>query len=323
MNEVRKILITGGAGFIGSHIADRLCKEFPESHIAVLDKMTYASDFRYISDLVLNRRIELVVGDVCDYELCRKILKGVDLVVHAAAESHVDNSFGNSLLFTSTNTLGTHALIEACRSQAVERIIHVSTDEVYGEVLEGSATEDSMLRPTNPYSASKAAAEMIIFSYLTSFKQPILLIRANNIFGVRQYPEKIIPSFTLRLINGNKVKMHGDGSHKRHYLAVQDFVEAVVLLVYKGVSGEVYNIGSDEEYSNMEIATMLCDIFDKRVEEQVEFVSDRLFNDRRYSVASEKIKKLGWYPRHTLADELPKIAAWYRENSALYGAMLA
>lgn len=311
---MRKILITGGAGFIGSHICETICSVFPESEVVVLDKMTYAADFRYIMDLVATNRMQLVVGDICDYRLCHKMVEGCDLVIHAAAESHVDRSFHSSILFTQTNALGTHTVMEACRVTGVPRIIHVSTDEVYGEVLTGDCTESQSLNPTNPYSASKAAAEMIVNGYIHSFKLPVVIVRANNIFGTRQYPEKLIPRAIMSLLTGKKIPLHGDGSNIRHYLSAYDFADALALLAHKGTIHEVYNIGATEEYTNKNVVRMICREFNADFDSAVDFVGDRPFNDRRYAISWDKISQLGWKSKRRLETELPAIVAWYRDN---------
>jgi dTDP-glucose 4,6-dehydratase len=317
---VSKIVITGGSGFIGSHVAERVRKEFPDSKIVILDKMTYAADIDNISHLLDRHATRLVVGDVCDLNLCRDVLYGADLLIHLAAESHVDNSFGDSLLFTKTNALGTHTLLEACRINEVPKIIHISTDEVYGEVLVGEVDETEVLSPTNPYSASKACAEMLVMGYMKSFKLPVIKIRANNIIGIRQYPEKLVPRCCLSLIRGEKIPMHGDGKYIRHYLAVEDFVDSLMLLLNKGIIGEAYNIGSNEEYTNLEIATMICQEFGSILEDSMEFVADRPFNDQRYSVSVAKIEALGWKTRRSLKDEIPKLVEWYKANEYRYNS---
>jgi UDP-glucose 4,6-dehydratase len=320
--SIHKILITGGAGFIGSHLVERTCAAFPESQVIVLDKMTYAADVNYLLPLLASGRIELVVGDVCDFELCRSVIMGCDLVIHAAAESHVDRSFHSSIMFTQTNALGTHTVLEACRAAEVPRIIHVSTDEVYGEVLGGHCDETRRMNPTNPYSASKAAAEMIVYGYRHSFKLPILVIRANNVFGIRQFPEKIIPRAIMSLIAGEKIPLHGDGRNVRHYLSVFDLADALVLLANKGVINEIYNVGSPDEFSNRDVAKMICDQFGQPIESSVEFVADRPFNDRRYAISWAKITELGWKPQHRLPDQLPSIVDWYKKNATrIFGKM--
>lgn len=315
---MKKIVITGGAGFIGSHIVEHFSDSHKDAEIVVLDKMTYAADVRNILPLLISHRVRLQVGDVSHIDTCRRAVEGADLVIHAAAESHVDNSFGNSIEFTKTNVVGTHCLMESCRLAGTPRIIHVSTDEVYGEVHEGSANEDSVLHPTNPYSASKAAAEMIIQGYLRSFSIPVIIVRANNIFGIRQFPEKIIPKFLTYAITGKKMTVHGSGKNVRHYLSAHDLVDAIDLLVSKGEIGGCYNIGTMEDYPNIEIARMICNIFGLDEKEYITYVTDRPFNDARYAVDWTRLAKLGWKPRRRLADELPAMAAWYIENIERY-----
>jgi UDP-glucose 4,6-dehydratase len=315
---MKKIVITGGAGFIGSHIVEHFARTYPTAEIVVLDKMTYAADIRNIFQLMREKRFHLTVGNICDLDTCQRAVQGAHLVIHAAAESHVDNSFGNSLEFTQTNVFGTHCLMEACRHEGVERIIHVSTDEVYGEVLSGTADENALLRPTNPYSASKAAAEMIISGYLRSYKLPVVMVRANNIFGIRQYPEKIIPKFMISLMMGRKLTLHGSGENRRHYLSAWDFAEALDILARFGEVGGCYNIGTVEEYTNMEMASMISALFGLDAEDTVTHVTDRPFNDFRYAVDWSLMASLGWKPKRSLRDELPVLAQWYADNLSRY-----
>lgn len=316
--EYRRILVTGGAGFIGSHVVDRVCQAFPNSDVWILDKMTYAADFGNISQVLAVPNHRLFVGDVCDLALCKRLTKDTDCVIHLAAESHVDNSFGNSMQFTLSNALGTHTLMEACRINHVPRIIHVSTDEVYGEILGDACREDAVLNPSNPYSASKASAEMLVRSYRHSFKLPVLMVRGNNIFGIRQFPEKIIPRFILKSLKGQKLTIHGTGKNSRHYLHTADFVNALVLLLEKGVEGEVYNVGSYDEFTNLEVARMICDHFGRPVEEFITFVPDRPFNDARYAVNFDKLSALGWQPGEHLPGWIAILADWYAANVHRY-----
>lgn len=311
---MHKILITGGAGFIGSHIVEEMRRQYPEAHLVVLDKMTYAADIRNMDGSLDWDQCRLVVGDLCDFELCQRVTRDIDCVIHVAAESHVDNSFGNSLQFTRSNTLGTHSLLEACRINDVKRIIHVSTDEVYGEIERGAHVETDILTPTNPYSASKAGADMIAISYVHSFKLPLTIIRSNNIFGIRQYPEKLIPKFTLLALAGKQLPIHGNGKHRRRFLAVEDFAAAISLLVKKGEFGEIYNAGTEEEYANLDVARMICDVLGRRFEDSLAYVQDRPFNDTRYALDSSKIRQLGWAPSKTLQSSLPEIVRWYESH---------
>jgi UDP-glucose 4,6-dehydratase len=312
-----KIVITGAAGFVGSHVYDHFFEIYPQSKITILDKMTYAADISNIPKILQNRNHKLVVGDVSNLDICLKTTENADLVIHLAAESHVDNSFGNSMVFTKSNTLGTHAVMEACKRNNVKRIIHVSTDEVYGENIKGIFYEDDELNPTNPYSAAKAGAEMLVKSYYKSFNLPVITVRANNIYGTRQFPEKIIPRFSLRALTGLPLEVHGDGSNLRHYLAASDFARALELLTIKGVIGEVYNIASEIELSNLEMANLINSIIRPNNNEVI-FTKDRPFNDSRYAVDDSKIKNLGWKPKKSLIDDLPSIIDWYKSNSLRY-----
>lgn len=312
---MRKIVITGGGGFIGSHVVERVCAEYPGAEVLILDKMTYAADVQNIASVLSSGAADIVVGDVCNYDLCFNLMTDADLVIHAAAESHVDRSFLSSIPFTHSNALGTHTVMEACRNAGVPRIIHVSTDEVYGEVLSGAVDEGAMLNPTNPYSASKAAAEMIVNGYKHSFKLPVITVRANNIFGIRQYPEKLIPRSIMALLRGDKIQLHGDGTNVRHFLHAMDFAEALILLVHKGKEFDTYNIGSPDEFANRDIAAMICKELGASVDDNVVFVRDRPFNDRRYAISWEKITELGWKPQRSLPSEIGEIVSWYSANA--------
>ena len=280
--------------------------------------MTYAADYKYVSQHAENPNFRLIVGDVCDYNTCVSALKDTDLLIHAAAESHVDNSFSNSMEFTKTNTMGTHCLMEASLVQGVKKIIHISTDEIYGEALGGSIDESGAYAPTNPYSASKAAAEMVVRAYSKSFKLPVVIVRANNMYGTRQFPEKLIPKAILILSKARKIPLHGSGLNQRTFLSVHDFCDAIDILVKKGRLGEIYNVGTEEEYRNLDIAETLCKLFGLNGAEHITYVADRPFNDARYSVNFNKITELGWSKRRVLVDELPGIISWYLQNKEYY-----
>lgn len=318
---MHKIVITGGAGFIGSHVTERIVEDYPDAEIIVLDKMTYAADIDNIAHLLRRRQRRLHVGDVADFDLCREVTAGADCLVHLAAESHVDNSFGNSLRFTHSNTLGTHTLLEACRLNRVAKFIHISTDEVYGEIPEGFHAEGDALDPTNPYSASKAAADMIVNSYVHCFRMPIVSVRANNIYGIRQFPEKIIPQFCMQALSGERITIHGNGMNCRRYLAAQDFADAIALLIQKGQEGTIYNIGSDDEYTNIEIAQMIARVAGISFQESVIFLEDRPFNDCRYAIDYSRLKALGWKAERPLALNIDGVVQWYRDNADRYTSL--
>lgn len=308
-----KIMVTGGAGFMGSHFVRFMLNKYPEHEILNYDKLTYAADLRNLDDIKKNRNYQFAEGDVCDFKLLMKLLRGVDCVVHLAAESHVDNSIGNSLIFTMSNTYGTHVLLEAARLNQIKKFVHVSTDEVYGDIEKGSFSEDSILSPNNPYSASKAGAEMIARSYHKTYKMPLMIVRSNNVFGPCQYPEKIIPKFTTSLLDGKKVPLHGDGSNIRTYIYADDFCSAMDSVFTKGEPGEIYNIGTSDELSNLELTKFILKKLG-RDEKWIEFSKDRPFNDKRYSVDTRKIKLLGWKQKHKFGEALDLTIKWYKDN---------
>ena len=314
---MKKIFITGGAGFIGSHIAEFFFNKFKKSKITILDKITYAGNLKFLSNIIQSNRVNIIKCDILNYKKYENLLKNVDLALNVAAESHVDRSFKNSILFTKTNTLGSHIFIQKCLEKNVKKIIHVSTDEVYGEIIRGSADENSRFNPTNPYSASKAASEMILNSYRFYEKNKLTIVRANNIYGKRQYPEKLIPTCISNLLSNKKIYLNGDGSHLRCFLSVNDFAEAIFLLIKKKKTG-VFNIGNRKQYTNLDIAKIICKFLNKDFKKHIKFVKDRPFNDKRYSINFDKIKKLGWKPKRSLIDDLPKIIQWYRDNKKIF-----
>lgn len=312
--KFKKILITGAAGFVGSHVYDYFSALYPNAEINIFDKMTYAANIKNIPSVLSNKKHRLLVGDLIDFDLCLSATRDIDLVINLAAESHVDKSFNNSIIFSRSNELGTHTLMEACKQNNVSKIIHVSTDEVYGESHDKPFKEEDRLNPTNPYAASKAAAEMIVKSYFTSFNLPIIVVRANNIYGIRQFPEKIIPKFILKCFNSEALELHGDGSNLRHYLSALDFAKALDVLSLHGKNGESYNIASDLELSNKEIAELIKSYFLEK-EIKIKCVSDRPFNDSRYAVDDSKLRNIGWHPERSLLEDIPTIINWYKTNT--------
>jgi UDP-glucose 4,6-dehydratase len=315
---MNKILITGGCGFIGSHLTEFLFKKFRKSKFIVLDKLTYAANKTYLKKLINNKRIKIVVGNINNYNLLLKLTFKTDLVIHLAAESHVDRSFGSVKKFIDTNVQGTRSILEACRVNGVKKIIHVSTDEVYGEIYKGSFKENSPLNPTNPYASTKAAAEMIVCGYKKSFKLDVNIIRSNNIFGTRQYPEKIIASCCYNILNNKKILIHGSGNQKRTFLYIDDFCKAVFLIINKWKSNQIYNIGSSFEYRIIDLINLIVKKFNKNFDKNTKFVKDRLFNDFRYSVNISKIKSLKWKPQVKVEDKIDHIIMWYKNNFRLF-----
>jgi len=315
--KIKKIFITGGAGFIGSHICEAIYKNFQTSKIFILDKLTYAGNKIFLSKIINSKRIKFIKSDIINTKKYLKYLADADLAINVAAESHVDNSFKSPIKFTETNTLGAHKFLLACIEKKVRKIIHISSDEVYGEIKKGSFTEKSLVNPTNPYSASKAAAEILINSYKYTYKKEIIMVRANNIYGIRQYPEKLISSSIVNLLTGKKIQLHGDGQNIRFYLSAIDFAEAIVLLIKRKNSG-IFNIGSNYYEKNINIAKTICKILKKDPKKNIIFVKDRPYNDKRYSVSSKKINKLGWRPKRSLLNDLPMIIEWYKKNHKVF-----
>ena len=316
---MNKICITGGAGFIGSHIVDHYAKLYPNADLIVIDKMTYAAHINNLSRHIQKKNLRLIESDICDDSNYIKLIKDADLLIHTAAESHVDKSFHNSSQFTLSNAYGTHILLEASNKMNVKKMIHLSTDEIYGEnTSEKAHDESSSYSPTNPYAASKASAEMLVMSYIESFDMPITIIRANNIFGKRQYPEKIIPRTIMRLMNDMPAMIFGDGTNLRSYLSVYDLCESFKLVHDKKFNGEIFNVGSKSEYSNHEIISRICEKFNKNVKKNILYVEDRPFNDSRYLINYEKISNLGWSQKVFIEKEWDSIIDWYLKNKDRY-----
>jgi len=324
-HQPERILVTGGAGFIGSNFVVHMLQKYPKYHIVVLDKLSYCSNVKNL-DPVRKMNCTFVKGDIQDANMVAKILNDhqIDSIVHFAAETHVDNSFGNSVAFTHSNVMGTHVLLECLRASKgqVRRFIHVSTDEVYGSCEDGVAKKEKVvLDPTNPYAATKAAAEHIVTSYLHSFQLPVIITRGNNVYGPRQYPEKLIPKFINRLHRGMQLPLHGDGQNRRSFVYVKDVAKAFDLILHKGTTGETYNIGTDNELKNLEVAEALINAFGKenKQKEIITFVPDRAFNDVRYFIDSSKLHTLGWKPETAFKDGLKETINWYTVHADHWG----
>lgn len=304
-----KILITGGAGFIGSHFAEYWCQVHPDDEVVVLDKLTYAGSLSNLEGI--GGRIRFVEGDISDQKLVRYEMTGVEKVVHFAAETHVDRSIDSSKVFTETNVLGTHVLLEASLNAKVQRFLHVSTDEVYGPVMEGAATELNLLNPTSPYAASKAASDYLALSYAKTHGLDVIVTRCSNNYGPRQYPEKVIPLFIKNLLEGCNVPVYGDGKQRRDWLHVNDHCRALEFLLKRGKPGEVYNIAGGYECSNLELTERLIQLTG-RDRSAIEYVTDRKAHDRRYSLDSSKLETLGWNPQVEFEVGLAETVEWYR-----------
>ena len=311
---MHKILITGGCGFVGSHLVEYLFKKYKKSQIIVYDKITYAASVKNLNNIKDKKRLKIIIADILDYKKLLQATKNVDVIIHAAAESHVDRSFSLNKKFIQTNVVGTRNVMEASKINKIKKIIHISTDEVYGEIKKGKFNENSNLNPSNPYSSSKAAAEMIINGYIFSYKLPVIMIRGNNIFGTRQHYEKLIPACCVNIIRGKKISIHGSGLQERSFIYVEDFCLAINILIKKGKIFNTYNIGSNFEYRNIDIIKLILKKFNLGFKENVMYVKDRPFNDFRYSIDISKIKKLSWKPKFKLESKINLIIDWYKNN---------
>lgn len=321
----KNILITGAAGFIASHVANRLIRNYPDYKIVVLDKLDYCSNLKNLLPSKSSPNFKFVKGDIGSADLVNFLLitESIDTIMHFAAQTHVDNSFGNSFEFTKNNIYGTHVLLEACKvTGQIRRFIHVSTDEVYGETDEDAVVgnhEASQLLPTNPYSATKAGAEMLVMAYGRSYGLPVITTRGNNVYGPNQFPEKLIPKFILLAMQGKPLPIHGDGSNVRSYLYCEDVAEAFEVILHKGEVGHVYNIGTKKERRVIDVAEDICRLFSMDPEKSIKFVENRPFNDQRYFLDDQKLKILGWSERTTWQEGLKKTMDWYINNPDWWG----
>jgi len=312
----KTLLITGGAGFIGSNFIHYIARKYPEYRIINLDKLTYAGNLENLRGIEDNPNYKFIKGDIANRKLVGEIFNynKIDAIINFAAESHVDRSIEDPGVFIKTDIYGTYVLLEAARKYDSKIFLQISTDEVYGSIENGSFKEDDPLKPSSPYSASKAGAEMIVRSFFKTFGTPIIITRTTNNFGPYQYPEKIIPLFVTNLIDNIKVPLYGDGMNVRDWIYVDDNCGALDLVLHKGRVGEIYNIGAGNEKPNIWITKEILKLLDKP-ESMIEPVEDRLGHDRRYSVDCTKLKKdLGWEAQYDFEEALKKTIRWYMDN---------
>jgi len=309
-----KLLITGGAGFIGSNFVHQTLAKHPEWNVVVLDKLTYAGNLKNLEPALSQRRCEFVQMDICDPAVLEQV-RGCDAVIHFAAESHVDRSIEDASAFVRTNVDGTHNMIQACREARVPRFVHVSTDEVYGSLGdEGQFTEDSPLKPNSPYSATKAASDLLVLAYVHTHKFPALVTRCSNNYGPYQFPEKFIPLMVAQGMAGQRLPVYGKGLNVRDWIYVTDHCSALMAVLESGREGEVYNIGGNCEMRNIEVAKIILRTLGKS-ESLIEFVTDRPGHDLRYAINCEKTsRELGWNPAVNFDDGLAQTIQWYRDN---------
>ncbi len=311
-----KVLVTGGAGFIGSNFVRHAIDAHPDWHVTTLDKLTYAGRLENLESVKDHPRHRFVKGDIADAAVAGPLVRESEIVVNFAAETHVDRSIQNAGEFITTDVFGTFVLLEAARqNSSLKRFVQISTDEVYGSVPEGSSRETDELRPRNPYSASKAGADRLAYSYWATYKVPVLITRASNNYGPNQFPEKVIPLFITNLIDDIPVPLYGDGQNERDWLHVLDHCRAVDLLIDRGVDGEVYNIGGGNQVKNVDLTHRILALVGKPAS-LITPVADRPGHDRRYSLDTAKLASLGWTPRANFEDGLAETVRWYREHES-------
>jgi len=310
------LLVTGGAGFIGSNFIRHILNKYPGYKIINLDKLTYRGNLDNLRDIENDPRYGFVKGDVCDKKVVDQLVsKRPDAIIHMAAETHVDRSIMDSKIFIETDIIGTQTLLEAVKKYSISRYIQISTDEVYGSIDQGSFTEESHIQPNNPYSSAKAGADLVVRAYHQTYDLPILITRSSNNFGPYQYPETIIPLFATNLLEDKKIPVYGDGQQVRDWLYVLDNCEGIDRVLHYGQIGEVYNIGGSNERTNLEITNIILEHLNKD-ENSIEYVDDRLGHDRRYSIDSSKLQNLGWQPKYNFEDAMFNTIQWYRENGS-------
>jgi dTDP-glucose 4,6-dehydratase len=308
-----RLVVTGGAGFIGSNFVRYLLAARDDVEVVNLDKLTYAGNLENLRDLEDDPRHTFVHGDICDASLVGRTLRGADAVVNFAAETHVDRSISGPQDFIRTDVIGTHTLLEAVRTLEVPRYVQISTDEVYGSIADGAFNEDSDLDPSSPYSASKAGGDLLVLAYHRTYGTPVLITRSSNNYGARQYPEKIVPLFITNAIDGRPLPVYGDGLNVRDWLYVDDNCAAIDLVLREGVPGHVYNIGGGNEVQNLTLTHRILELLGKG-EELIRYVPDRPGHDRRYAVDCAKVRALGWRPETTFEAGLARTVAWYRDH---------
>jgi dTDP-glucose 4,6-dehydratase len=310
-----KLLVTGGAGFIGSNFIRYILEKYPTHQVVNLDKLTYAGNLDNLKDLKKNRRHTFVKGDICNPKVVNRLASQTEVIVNFAAESHVDRSILEAGRFIQTDVYGTYVLLEAARKHRHRRYIQISTDEVYGSALGAGFPETAPLSPSSPYASSKAAADLMVLAYWTTYRLPVLITRSSNNFGPYQHPEKFIPLFITNAIEGKSLPLYGDGKNVRDWIYVLDNCEGIDLVLRQGKEGEVYNIGMGNEHPNIQVAERILKTLGKPLS-LIQYVKDRPGHDRRYSLNCDKLKSLGFHTQTTFDEALNYTIRWYEKNPA-------
>ena len=314
LSKRSKILITGGAGFIGSNFIKHILGKYQDYQIINLDKLTYCGNLKNLTDIDDNPRYEFIKGDICDLNIIDKIAsKGLDAIINFAAESHVDRSILDPTAFLKTSIQGTHALLEAVKKYQIKKFIQISTDEVYGSIEKGSFNETDPLQPRNPYAATKAGADLLALSFFETYGTPVIITRTTNNFGPFQHPEKFMPKIITFLLMNKKIPIYGNGKNVRDWIFVKDNCAAIDLILNKGKAGEAYNICAKNELTNIEVAEKIIELLGKS-RDSLDFVPDRPGHDKRYSLDCSKVKSLGWSCRENFNTGLEKTLKWYKDN---------
>lgn len=319
------VLITGGAGFAGSHYCNYLVEHYPNTKVVCLDILDYNSSLKNLEPSKDKPNFEFVQGSINNREFMVYLLKSyeIDTILNFAAQMHVDDTFGNSLEFTKVNVLGTHVLLEAAKECGIKRFIQMSTDEVYGVVDEKSQQQEEILTPTNPYGCAKAAAEFMCQAFVRSFHMPIITVRSSTIFGPHQFPEKLIPKFIIRLLTGKKCCVHGNGDSHRNFIYIDDFVSGFDTILRRGEPFKTYNISTDNDFTVVDVTNKIIAVLGVQGDDLIEHVAARGFNDNRYHIDNTPVKQLGWEPKVELEEGIHKTVQWIRENPNFWGDNVA
>jgi dTDP-glucose 4,6-dehydratase len=319
--QIRKLLVTGGAGFIGSNFIRYILQKYPDYRVINLDKLTYCGNIKNLSDVSGNKNYRFVKGDIADTKVVDRLSEGCDAIINFAAESHVDRSIMDPDSFIMTNVFGTHTLLQAAKKSGVKLFVQISTDEVYGSITAGAFKENDPLKPNSPYSATKASADLLTRSYFVTYGLPVVITRSSNNFGPYQYPEKVIPLFITNLLNDKKVPLYADGMNVRDWLFVKDNCEGIDAVMHKGKPGQIYNIGGACEITNLDLTHLLLEVLGKD-KSYIRHVKDRPGHDKRYALDITKMKSLGWKPRHDFESALKLTVDWYKDNKAWWKALI-